>query len=73
MQAATNTAKQPAPLLTDSEQAWLDGCPVGDARSLTFNGRTVTVDRRITLPHQIAPQFFEPRWEINTGTGHRPF
>ncbi len=88
MQVATNTTPTES-LLTAPELAWLDACPVGDSRSLTSCGRTVTVDRRFSLPYQIAPQFIEPRWEItygttigdvicihpqhNTSTGHRPF
>ena len=49
---ATNTANPPEPLLTASEQAWLDACPVGDSRSLTKTvgeiSHTATVDRRFS-------------------------
>jgi hypothetical protein len=76
---ATNTTALPESLLTPTEQAWLDACPVGDSRSLTSCGRTVTVDRRVLLgaPVQVPSFTIEPRLEIGlpgsptygTGTG----
>lgn len=71
----------PAPLLTETEQAWLDACPVGESRSLTSGGRTATVDRRIHwgAPVHVPTFTIEPRWEIGLhgsptwdSTGHPP-
>jgi hypothetical protein len=49
----TNAVTPVEHILTAAEQSWLDACQPGEARSLEFNGRTVTIDRRVFQDRQV--------------------